>query len=238
MRSALAASAVLALAGSSYGFIVQQFAIQPNAAITPSSGGFVNQPSIHSPAGLVTGSFLTWKFYGSYIANSTWLGADRYGGGGVYYGQIANATNTAFINAPEWNGDTGNILGGPGIDGGNPVPFIDGGPAGVTWGAGDLANFEAPSAVSPVNGQPINSVFFGQFVLTDPNAVLTGADLLVTIDGTDHFLPLDGSKGTGGYAIDYEHVGNLVRGFVVQIPTPGSMGLLGIAGLAAIRRRR
>lgn len=245
MKTTFAVTALLALAGTSHGFTVYQLAIQPNATIAPSSGGFVNQASIHSPAGMVTGSYLTWKFYGSYIATSTWLGVDRYGGGGTYFGQVANATMTAFIPAPEWNNDTGNILGGPGLGAANPAPNIDGGDAGVTWGAGDLANFAAPSAVSPVNGTPIDSLMIAQFVLTDPNATLTGDDLLVTFLSGDVFVPLDGSKAAEApVRIEYEREliadgqEALVRAFLVAVPTPGAMGLMGITGLAALRRRR
>ncbi len=104
------------------------------------------------------------------------------------------------------------------------------------------AGFQAPPADSPGDGGSVDWSFFGYVVHTGPSATLTGTRRLATMDGGNDNRPVDGSKGENGFAIAYEeHVSGLgdkvLKGFVV-IPTPGAMGLLGFAGLAAIRRRR
>jgi hypothetical protein len=196
---------------------------------------------------LVTGARSSWGNYGPAILSTTWLGVDRRGGGADIDGftnsfslLLAGPGADPFV--PEFTAAGGNWLGGASDGLQADGSAILGGLSGVSWGAGSGDSFQAPSEVSLVNGVSVDSIFFGYFVMSDPAAVLTGTDLLVTIDGVNNFLPLDGSKGTGGYAIAYEeHVtpqgDKVLKGFVV-IPTPGAAGLLGFAGLAAIRRRR
>ena len=249
MTTALAASTVLALAGSSHGFIVNQFAVQPNGNISPSSGAFVNYYNGYflGNGSLVTGARGDWKNYGNSILSTTWLGADPRGGGtdadayaNSFSLELAGPGANPFV--PLVNAGGGNWLGGATDGLQNDGSAILGGLSGVSWGAGSGDNFELASEVSLVNGISVDSVFFGYFVMSDPGAVLTGTDLLVTIDGVNNFLPLDGTKGSGGYAIGYEeHItpqgDKVIKGFVL-VPTPGAAGLLGLAGLAAIRRRR
>jgi hypothetical protein len=269
MNHCIAVSALLALAGSSYGFVVNQFAVQPGAAITPSTGSFVNYASGYylGPGSVVIDSRTSWKAYGAYILNTTFLAVDPAGGGPDVDG-YTNSFSRVLAGpggdptVPQFSGSTANWLGTPGLlaDGSK----IDGGVAGVSWGAGSGDSFNAPSGFSPVNGVSVEHLFFGYFVLTDPNATLTGEDLLMTENlgggqGQNWFLPLDGSPSykidpdtgahiPGPYAIQYEHHSApalpgrgqtaVLKGFVAIVPTPGAAGMLGMAGLAAIRRRR
>lgn len=243
-----AASAVLALAGTSYGFTVSQFQIQPNQFIEPSSGSFFNAEGGFAIAlgtkNLVdTSNRGTWKDFADYLGTTTWLAVDRSGGGGVYSLPLTGGPGPDPL-APEWNGNTTGELGGGTrqLRGGtDTISGIDAGPDGYIWGYDPVMPFAAPSAVTPVNGVPKDSIFFGNFGLSDTDAVLTGAPLLVTIDGVDHFLVLDGTPDPDGYRIEYERdIGALsasLRAFVV-VPAPGVLGTLSLAGLHLTRRRR
>ena len=221
-RTSLAASVVLALAGSSHGFVVNQFAVQPGRAITPSSGSFVNYSSGYytGPGSVVTDARSTWQSYGASILNTTWLATDP-AGGGVDIDGYTNSFSRVLAgpgndpSAPEFSGSTANYLGAgtAGVDSGllNDGSAILGGSAGISWGAGAGASLNAPSSVSPVNDEWLNSIFFGYFVLTDPNAVLTGAPLLMAENlgggqSSNWFLPLDGTQNTqsGRFRIEYE----------------------------------
>lgn len=245
MKTAFAASTVLLLAGSSYGFTFIAATIEPNGSISPSSGNFVNYYSGYylGPGSVVTDARNSWKNYFNTVVTTTWLGADPAGGGA-----ITDAYNNPFSReltgpganpfAPLVSGSNANWFGeGLAPDG----SVINAGPSGATWGPGSSLGFAMESEVSDVNGTAVDSVMIANFVLTDPNATLTGSDILVNIEGTLYALPLDGSKGSGGFGLEYEvdqvATGKRMRAFVV-VPTPGSVGLLGIAGLAAVRRRR
>ncbi len=250
MTTALAASTVLALAGSSHGFVVNQFAVQPNASIAPSSGSFVNYYSGYylSPGSVVTDNRGSWKNYGAAILTTTWLAMDPQGAGDyvdAYNNPLSREAAGPGANpfVPQWAGGTANWLSALATDGLQPDgSAILGGTAGVSWGAGPADGFAGTSQVSNIPGfGSVESMMFGHFIV-DNGATLVGQDLLSTIDGVNQFLPLDGSPGTGGFQIAYQRtdLGNgldRLVGFVI-IPTPGAAGLLGIAGLAAIRRRR
>ena len=250
MYSAFAASAVVALSGTSHGFLVNQFAVQPMGNITPTSGAFVNYYNGYylGNGSLVTGARGDWKNYGNSILSTTWLGADPDGGGAdvdAYTNSFSLELSGPGANpfVPVVNAGGGNWLGGAGDGLQNDGSAILGGDSGISWGAGSGDNFEVASSISLVNGVSVDSIFFGYFVLTEQGANLMGTDLLVTIDGANHFLPIDGSKGVSPYGIQYERhttpEGNdVLKGFVYVVPTPGAMGVLGLAGFAAIRRRR
>jgi hypothetical protein len=247
MRTAFAASAVLALAGSSYGFIVNSLAIQPNASIAPSSGSFLNSYAgfyLGAGKGIVTGDGNFWSSQRSYIEGTSWLAIDRAGGADGFSGSASYGKAGVVFNVPEFNlGNGVELFAGVG---GTDVGLLDdgsaflGGASGYAWSAPASAGFQAPSSVSAVNGEDVDSVFIANLVLSEPGATLVGEDLFAKIDGQDVFLPLDGSPGTFGYQLAFENNRQLqgqVEVFIV-IPTPGAAGLLGVAGLAAIRRRR
>lgn len=245
MRHAYAASAVLALAGTAHAFVVHQFQIQPNESIEPSSGGFWNYEFGAFVSGnLVTGTRNTWVNYDALLQQTTWLAIDRAGGGGNFSATLTGPGPDPDV--PEWNRDTTSQLGG-GVRmldaSGYIATGLDGGPEGYVWGYDPVSPFAATSAVSPVNGITKDSIFVGNFALTDEDAVLVGAPLLVTIDGADHLLALSGAPDAFGYRIEYERYstdysfdGTSLRAFVV-IPAPGPAALLASIGLALRRRR-
>ena len=73
-RIAYASSAVLALAGSSYGFLVDQIAIRPGAEIRPSVGGFMNYYGGYWLSGrtpVVNGNRASWNNYSGEIQSAS-----------------------------------------------------------------------------------------------------------------------------------------------------------------------
>jgi hypothetical protein len=252
MKTFVAASAVVALAGSSYGFIVNSLSLTPGSTLAPSSGSFVNSYSgfyLGAGKGIVTGDGNAWNDSRSYIENTTWLAIDRAGGADGFSGSASYGKGGTVTNVPEFNLGNGVELftgtGGTEVGLLNDGSAFVGGTAGYAWSAPAAAGFEAPSAVSNVNGVPVDSIFIANLVLSDPAANLVGDDLFAKIDledgngGQDIFLPLDGSEGTFGFSLlferDRQFEGQL-EVFIV-VPTPGAAGVLGLAGLAAIRRR-
>ncbi len=259
MKTFVAASAVVALAGSSYGFVVNTLSVVPGGTIQPSSGSFVNTYDgyyLGAGQGIVTGDGNQWNDYRASIEGTSFLAIDRFGGADGFSGSANIKGGTVVV--PEHNLASGTELfagtGGvnvgfisDGLGSGTASSFA-GGTAGYAWSASAANSFQAPSAVSTVNGAQVDSIFIGQFVLTDPAANLTGDDLFSKLDpdgagpnpSIDVFLPLDGSPGTAGFQLVYERdrlFAGQVEAFIV-IPTPGAAGVLGLAGLAAIRRRR
>ena len=274
MKSVLAASAVMALAGSSYGaFTLTSLAMSPNAVIAPSSGSLrydenavittTSSGTVYSPAWngdqlMVTGVAAEWTASRAAINNSTWLGIDPQGPDGSYLGGT-NASN----NRPMWNDDPANTAGakftaalrigtpvlvGAG-DGDDLISSIGGGAAG--WGyapqrlAGNPNGPAGNGAISSTVGGSgaavgIEKLYIGHFALTDSNAVLQGT-ILVTIaefgDPAGFDLNLDGSPFNGLGLIQVRN-GGAIDVYVAEIPAPGALAALGLAGLAATRRRR
>ncbi len=252
------AAPLLVLAGTAHGFTVSQFQIQPDQFIEPSVGAFYNyyegawiyytQGNADNMLGVETRSY--WNNYGPGIRSTTWLAIDRKGGGGEFSRVLDGPGPDPIV--PEWTGFTTDDFGAGdrklrfGEDVGDDLlSGLDAGPDGYIWGYDPINGFEALSSVSPVNGVSKDSIFFGQFVLTDPNATLVGAPLLVTIDGVDRFLPLDGTPDADGFRVEYESFSTPsnfndytgLRAFVV-VPAPGALPLLAAAALGASGRRR
>jgi hypothetical protein len=244
MRTCIAAAAVVALSGAAHGFVVNTVSVRPNTMISPSVGSFfLDATWLNGDNMLVTGSADDWFANQPTIESNTFLALDRQGGASGY-SLLAATKGGDNVLIPEWNAATGNSIGvtTPGVDYG--ILFdgsgIMGGSGGIAWDAGPGGGFAAPSADSLVNGRTIDSIFIGMISLSDPSADLVGDDLYAKIDGADILLPLDGSPGTGGYALEFERnrlYSGQVEMFIV-VPTPGALGLLGVAGLAATRRRR
>ena len=244
------ASTILALTGTSFGFIVSQLQIQPNEFIEPSFGAFYNyyNGAWIDGVNLVLGYAGNWRSYRNYISSSSWLALDRWGGDGDFFG-VEHGPGPP-VHAPEWNGRTAYDLGGGRTFVSNDlgtslISGIDGGPSGYVIGLPSVPelSLSAPSAISPVNGTPKDSIFFGNFILTESSATLVGDDLVFIIDGVDHFLPVDGTPGTSGFYIEYETfvapANGLsgIRAFLVA-PAPGSATLLAGFGFVAAHRRR
>ena len=191
------------------------------------------------PGGFVIGSL-------SYLMGTTWLAMDPLGGASGYSG-VSNPGPPLIDEfstppAPLVTGHNGEWLGGDNDGLQDDGSAIVGGAAGAAWGPGPSMNFSMDSEVSLVNGASVDSVFIGHFAPTDPSATLVGGDILSVIDGVNTYTPLDGSPGTGGYSLAYERgvtsLGAVYIDMFIVVPTPGVAGLLGIAGLAAVRRRR
>ena len=149
---------------------------------------------------------------------STWLALDPQGPRGqdasLAYGTgwaaAATTPSGQTVHFPSWNhslviSDAGlavnGTLGDP-VDGDGLSPGFVGGVAGFAWSPGPEANFEATSQPTLINDRFIDSLFLGHFVLTDPDAEIVGADLLVTLitgnpinPSLNARIPLDGSPG-------------------------------------------
>jgi hypothetical protein len=254
-------------------------------SITPSAGSFITQqPSPgQEGAGLTDGwvsvktDHDTWFNDFDTLMASTWLAVDPYGPKGVNgtdaYGTGWSGVKTDDdghdpIHIPTFNSVLTTPTGGLAVNGqnGDPVdgdgrsPGFVGGSSGFAWGAGVEDAFNAFSGTSSVNGAMVDSVFLGHFVLTDPNAILVGADLLLTINYIPHLrAPLDGGilydhhdpGSTWPLRIEYERTtfSNSLGTFtaldmyLVQdgfrfLPAPGTGALALLAPLTILRRRR
>ncbi len=213
--------------------------------------------------GMVTGVAATWAARRTDINNSSWFGFDPTGPDGAY--TLGNAST----NRPAWNAGYSShpIYGGFGTptgptwsgsgDGDDLVSGIDGGPPGWAFlvDIGPLDDGTPPtgvvSNVSALGGPSImdglhydwtESVFVGHITVTDPSAHLRGTFLVTTRDGRGPAegweLDLDGTPSLDLKMIQVRD-GSSINLFVVEIPAPGAIGALTIAGAAgAVRRRR
>jgi hypothetical protein len=253
MRPFITAGAVLALAGSAYGFIVHSITIQAGESISPSSGSFMNSYSgfyLGAGKGMVSGEGSFWNDSRAYIETTTWLALDRAGGADGFSGSASYGKGGIVFDVPEFNASHGleTYAGTPGVDVGllDDGSAILGGSAGYSWSAPASDEFMAPSSVSTVNGVEDDSIFIANLALTDPNAWLTGADLLVdiTLGGTRTVaaFPLDGWYSDCG-ALLYAERDRLFSGqlelFIGGIPAPGgALPIVSLAAAAWTRRRR
>jgi hypothetical protein len=238
------------VSSASHGFVVESVAIQAGATLEPTRGAFVNTGAgvwiEHGSSVLVAGGPGVWSDSRSELDATSFLALDERGGADDY-SLVYSVKGPPFqIITPRVNAEgtfgAVTLAGTPGVDAGilDDGSAILGGAAGVAYGPGDWWGGELASAVSTVNGRPIDSMFIGNLVLTDPAAEITGADLVVRIDGRDVALPLDGSAGTDGYRLEQERDRVVAGGreLFVVVPGPGVLaaGALGLAG--ATRRRR
>jgi len=272
MKSVLAASAVLALAGSSHGaFTLISLGIGPNQSVSASSGSIrfaevtVSSSYVSQWTGgqlMVTGvgGAAGWTNNRAAINNSSWFGIDPKGPDGLYAGGT-NASN----NRPLWSdvsantaaaGFTANLrIGTPVLagfgDGDNLISSVGGGAAGFAYAPQRLAgNVNGPagngciSAINPGTGDAlldtVDRVFLGHFTLTNSNASLQG-NLLITLDGVGDpagfNMNLDGTV-VNGVGLVQVRTGSSINVYLAEVPAPGALAALGLAGLATARRRR
>ena len=246
MKSIIAASAVLAVAGTASAFQISAMGFNNNVVVAPSVGAFVSEPYI-DPVNVATDNN-TWNPANPYrdaILSSSFLALDRQKPANFF------GSSTGFgagFPAPERTFSIGTGT-GFGFSGG----VLEAGPAGAGYGI-DPSDVPLPdSAVSLINGEEFDSFWVGRFVGTEAGFDLTGEGLRVQIDqGGEAVLTFDGASFSingSPYALRFERSGNLpdplARGgaealdmYVVLVPTPGSAALLGLAGLATLRRRR
>lgn len=272
MKSVLAASAVMALAGSSYGaFTLITVGMSPNAEIKASTGLIRFDETTTTSGGfssdwtgdqlMVKNAAADWTATSRpLINNSSWLAVDPKGPDGFYSGGT-----TATNNRPMWGNNPANTapqkytaalrIGAPligrGALGDDLIETIGGDTGGWSYAPqreslnplGGPAN-GVPSDVSGNTGDPIldllETVFIGRFSLTESAAVMQG-NLLITLEGVGDpagfDLNFDGTP-VNGVALYQVRSGGSVNIFVGEIPAPGALAALGLAGLAGIRRRR
>jgi len=272
MKSVLAASAVLALAGSSNGaFTLISLGVGPDEVVSASVGQIrfaeitVSSSYVSQWTGgqlMVTGvgGAAGWTNNRAAINNSSWFGIDPKGPDGLYAGGTNAATNRPLWSDVSANtaaaGFTANLrIGTPVLagfgDGDNLINSIGGGIAGFAYAPQRLAgNVNGPagngciSNISAGTGNAtldtLERVFLGHFTLTETAATLKG-NLLITLEGAGDpagfNLNLDGTEANG-VALWQVRSGNSVNVYLAEVPAPGALAALGLAGLAATRRRR
>lgn len=217
MKSVLAASAVMALAGSSYGFTLLTIGQNAGDSISASSGSLVVTETYASGYGylprwngaqqMVTGLAAEWTASRAAIDGSSWFGIDPVGPGGYLGGTVASNkrplwTNVAGNNAAQQftaNLRIGNVIAVGSGDGDNLVSAITTDQAG--WGfapqrlAGNPNGPAGNGAISVLNSlsgdalvDSVESVFIGHFTLTNAQASLVGT-LAISVEGVG---PADG----------------------------------------------
>lgn len=277
----IAATAVVTLGSTAAAYDVLPVSIVPDAVLQPSSGNFITQLAAPGQEGLyltasnvlVTTARPDWRDSRDAIMTSTWFTMDPYGpngfDGGATYG--TGWARAAFglppgsppVNVPMYehvlstpdsglaiNGNNGDPVNGDGLS-----PGFAGGIAGFQWGAGIDFSFRAAAEDSVVNGEFVESMYLGHFVLSDPTAHLVGDDMLfrVEFNGIDSelfLLPLDGTQVSidfdgdeRSFRLEYERttftnsLGTFTALDMYLVPTPASTIPL-LALLPALRRRR
>lgn len=162
----------------------------------------------------------------------TWSGTADWGPfGGIWFGPAF--TNTGFQLATPGGDSVGTGLVGDFEL--NPGDFA--GAIFSTTGA------SIPSGTVMVNGVETQGVQIGHFGpgLSD-FAIANGGSAYIQIEGENKELWIDADSGSG-YAltfVPFEATGGTLMYVIeaITVPTPGAAGLLGLAGLAAVRRRR
>jgi hypothetical protein len=261
MKTAITAAAVLAIAGTSQaaftGILNMGYDSAANQATTTSPGGFYRNASAAGYASdniIISGTPAgTWNLgglapnNGDAWATNTFIGVD-------------NRNTTA------WLFDAGTFLpGGPQIVAGTWSPVSTGvfaggdnsiGGAGVGTAIGyGSTGAEHPTAPIAVSEGTFTGVFAGRFVV-DAGSLVQGAVGATTDGQTASFpFPANGRSGAGtvvdrgdgtliaAYFDLFENAGDGGRDVIdlyllEGIPTPGTAAILGLAGLAGVRRRR
>lgn len=270
MRRATTIGAVagaLGVAGAAQAFILVQVAIPANGYIAPAAGGFWTQyPGDENhflmKRSVVNRDYDTWNpgtgGLRSVVDDTTYFAIDPQSPGGFQGLSDTGPLGEPANPAPKWT----NVL--TGTDSGlvnatnGYAPAIVGGSAGLSW-IPDEPTFEAQSEPTTINGTVQDSLFIGQFIVTDPDVPLVGTDLLVTLETSpgvyeDKYVPLNGSYYTNKSAgqpfqlnFEREPAGpNAPAGAQrvlmylqpAPVPGPGTIGMGAMVAFGLARRRR
>lgn len=167
-------------------------------------------------AGLVLDGTASYLFFGGLLNPSAFDSGFNHSG--------------AFISTPD-----GSAFGAPA----EATAFAPGGSQGAN--SFNRAWFAAVAGGTPsadVNGfQSVHLAYFDAGVTGI--SLAQGGDAAIQINGSNEFVNFDAPNANGYQLVALE---NSTYGgtnlYVSLIPTPGAAGLLGLAGLAAVRRRR
>ncbi len=253
MKTLVSALAVASIAGSAFG-------LASSDTIDRSAYPIFDQSNL--PAG----SYITAEPLGSHTVGDR-VGTPTYSNMGSGSGFLANPGFSGTVSIEDYASSLSDGV-SDGVDGTGGATFnlVEFGFVGGVTAASatHIAYFDFfDVAGNPVNGFGINFTNAGNFIYTigiaNPSAQQTPVEGLLrmaTDPGTfgQHFLsdatPTVGAKGTwnetlvygaGFFDFDYDNgngVVNLDFLFRLNVPTPGSAALFGLAGLAGVRRRR
>lgn len=250
MKTLVSALAVAGLAGSAFGLSAQ----------TIDRSGYTMYDEANLPAGVT----ITAVPIGDRLDDRA--GTPVFQNLAAGSGYLANAAFTGTISIEDYATSLGDGV-SDGVDGSGGATFallefgFVGGVNNYGAGAGKTVFFDFfDVSTAPVSGFGITFANFGNFIYTisiaNPAAVqvpVEGFMAMSTPTGTraQHFLsdaiPVVGANGTennqfyppGNFDFDYGN-GPVPINFLfrLNVPTPGTAALFGLAGLAGIRRRR
>jgi len=262
LRGPLCATvALLASAGHAFAFTFGGVYVPAHGSVGPTAGEFFSY-SVDAPNqfliddATVNKEFATWDPAQDLprVLDTTFLAIDVHGPGsftGVSEPSGA-ATNPAPLSNYFLGSSDSGLNRGPS---GTGLLFLRGGSAGLHWAPGPGLGFEIDSQANTINGSPTQSVWIGQFIVTDPGIGLIGDNLIAMIDGVEVELPLDGgfitdkSGGSGGtpYQLRFERSpagpfapagAERLELFIAPVPAPGAACIAALGGLAVWGRRR
>jgi hypothetical protein len=261
MKTAITAAAVLAIAGTSQaaftGILNMGYDSAANQATTTSPGGFYR--NAFTAGGYATDQIIisgtpggTWNIdpvpgNGDAWATNTFIAVDNRNTSGWLFNDSSFLPGGPQIVAGTWSPvSTGVFAGGDTSIGGAGV--------GTAIGFGSTGA-EHPTGPISVSEGTFTGVFAGRFVV-DAGSLVQGAVGATTDGQTASFpFPANGRSGAGtvvdrgdgtliaAYFDLFENAGDGGRDVIdlyllEGIPTPGTAAILGLAGLAGVRRRR
>jgi len=209
------------------GFFVDVFAVMNQGeGLLNVYGGYPGYPGIGYVATTASGGFVqsadeaaaAWRP----TSNQSWNSTDSFLtiGGSLSGGNFGG--NSATLGDPFWSVAGTDTFSTPGVANANNIPFTAGwylaGTVGVARSLASLENRMASSSAAAAEGA--YGVLVAHLYIADPNWSILLWDMSASVRRANGTL----SQGSGS--------------FQLQIPAPGALALLGVAGLAGARRRR